>query len=106
MARYFFHLNNGLTVEDVDGEEFDLATDARGHALKVAQESGRHGSSLGGRSISVTDEQGAVVFKRQSRTKIRPPQLAAPLRSNSFGAGSGQRRRRERPEPVGSHSEA
>jgi uncharacterized lipoprotein NlpE involved in copper resistance len=63
MARYFFHLKNGLTVEDVDGEEFDLVADARGHAVKVAQELGRHGSSLGGRSISVTDEQGAVVFK-------------------------------------------
>ena len=63
MARYFFNLINGLTVDDVDGEDFDLVADARGHALKVAQELGRHGSSLGGRSISVTDEQGAVVFK-------------------------------------------
>jgi hypothetical protein len=63
MARYFFHLNNGLTVEDVDGEDFDLVADARGHAVKVAQELGRHGSSLGGRSISVTDEQGVVVYK-------------------------------------------
>lgn len=63
MARYFFHLNNGITVEDVDGEEFDLVADAHGHARKVAQELGGHGSSLGGRSISVTDEQGVVVFK-------------------------------------------
>ena len=49
MARYFFNLINGLTVDDVDGEDFDLVADARGHALKVAQELGRHGSSLGGR---------------------------------------------------------
>ena len=63
MARYFFHLSNGLTVEDVDGEDFDLVAAARGHAVKVAQELGRHGSPLGGRSISVTDEQGDVVFK-------------------------------------------
>jgi hypothetical protein len=63
MARYFFNLINGLTVEDVDGENFDLIADARGHALKVAEELGRHGSPLGGRSISVTDEQGIVVFK-------------------------------------------
>ena len=62
MARYFFHLVNGLTVKDVDGEEFDLLAEARGHAVGVAQELGRHGS-LGGRSISVTDEQGVVVFK-------------------------------------------
>jgi hypothetical protein len=63
MARYFFHLINGLTVEDVDGEDFDLVAAARGHAVKVAQELGRHGSPLGGRSISVTDQQGVVVFK-------------------------------------------
>jgi hypothetical protein len=63
MARYFFHLNNNLTVEDVDGEDFDLVADARGHVVKVAQELGRHGSPLGGRSISVTDQQGVVVFK-------------------------------------------
>jgi len=29
----------------------------------VAQELGRHGSPLGGRSISVTDEKGVVLFK-------------------------------------------
>jgi hypothetical protein len=63
MARYFFHLSNGLTVEDVDSEDFDLVADARGHARKVAQELGGHGSSLDGRSISVTDEKGVVVFK-------------------------------------------
>jgi hypothetical protein len=63
MARYFFHLINGLTVEDVDGEDFGLVSDARGHALKVAQELGRHASPLDGKSISVTDEQGVVVFK-------------------------------------------
>jgi hypothetical protein len=63
MARYFFHLNNGLKVEDVDGEDFDLVAEARGHAVKVAQELGRHGSPLGGRSISVTDEKGVVLFK-------------------------------------------
>jgi hypothetical protein len=40
-----------------------LVADARGHALKVPQELGRHGSSLGGKSISVSDEQGVLVFK-------------------------------------------
>jgi hypothetical protein len=62
MARYFFHLSNGLIVEDTEGEDFDLVAEARGHALKVAQELGRH-ESAGGRSISVTDERGIVVFK-------------------------------------------
>jgi len=45
------------------GEDFDLVAAARGHAVKVAQELGRHGSPLGGRSISVTDEKGVVLFK-------------------------------------------
>jgi hypothetical protein len=63
MARYFFHLSNGLTLEDTEGEDFDLPAEARGHALKVAQELSR--GSLGGMSISVADEQGVVVFKTQ-----------------------------------------
>jgi hypothetical protein len=63
MAQYFFHLSNGVTLEDIEGENFDLLAEARGHALQVAHELRR--SSLGGRSISVTDEQGVVVFKTQ-----------------------------------------
>jgi hypothetical protein len=63
MARYFFHLSNGLTLEDTEGEDFNLPAEARGHALKVAEELGR--GSLGGMSISVTDEQGVVVFETQ-----------------------------------------
>jgi uncharacterized membrane protein len=63
MARYFFHLSNGLTLEDTDGEDFDLVAEARGHALKVAKELSR--GSLGGMSISVADERGVVVFKTQ-----------------------------------------
>ena len=63
MARYFFHLSNGLTLEDTEGEDFNLPAEARGHALQVAHELRR--SSLGGSSISVTDEQGVVIFKAQ-----------------------------------------
>ena len=63
MARYFFHLIDGLTLEDADGENFDLLAEARGHALQVAKELGR--GLLGGKSISVTDEQGVVVFETQ-----------------------------------------
>jgi hypothetical protein len=59
MALYYFHLTNGLTLEDVDGENFDLLADARNHARKVAQELGREGS-LSKRSLSVTDERGVV----------------------------------------------
>jgi Domain of unknown function (DUF6894) len=63
MAQYFFHLSNGLTLEDTEGEDFNLLDQARGHALQVAKELGR--GLLGGMSISVTDEQGVVVFETQ-----------------------------------------
>jgi hypothetical protein len=65
MPRYFFHLTNGLLVEDLDGEDFDLVAEARGHAVKVAEEVGRNRGSLSGRSISVTDEEGVVIFKQK-----------------------------------------
>ncbi len=84
MARYFFNLINGLTVEDVDGVEFDLVAEARGHALKVAQELGRHGSPLGGRCISVTDEKGLSSSRRRSPTTNRPLELAADSAANHW----------------------
>jgi hypothetical protein len=62
MPRYFFHLTNGVTLEDVDGENFNLLAEARGHAVSVALELARDGG-LDGKSISVMDEQGVVVFK-------------------------------------------
>jgi Domain of unknown function (DUF6894) len=66
VSRYFFHLTNGTMVgdmvEDVDGESFDLVAEARAHAVRVAQELAQH-SSLGGRSVSVVDESGVVVFR-------------------------------------------
>ena len=67
MAQYFFHLINDVTVEDIEGESFDLPAEARSHAVKVAQELGRHRSSHVGRSVCVMDEQGVVIF----RTEIR-----------------------------------
>ena len=42
MPQYFFHLTNGVTVEDTEGESFNLPAEARGYAVKVAQELGRH----------------------------------------------------------------
>jgi hypothetical protein len=62
MPRYFFHLTNGVTLEDVDGENFEIVAEARGHAIKVAQELRREGSATG-TSISVADEGGVIVFK-------------------------------------------
>jgi Domain of unknown function (DUF6894) len=48
---------------NTEGEDFNLLDQARGHALQVAKELGR--GLLGGMSISVTDEQGVVVFETQ-----------------------------------------
>ena len=62
MPQYFFHLTNGAILEDVEGESFGRVAEAREHAVQVAAELRWHGR-LGGRSITVTDEQGVVVFK-------------------------------------------
>jgi hypothetical protein len=63
MSRYFFNLSNGELLKDVEGETFDLLVQARDHAVRVARELA--GGSVSGRSISVTDENGVVVFKTQ-----------------------------------------
>jgi hypothetical protein len=65
MARYFFNLTNGDSVADEVGEEFDRVEAARGHATAVARELSRNlpPDVLVGRSISVIDERGIVVFK-------------------------------------------
>ena len=61
MPRYFFNLSNGDRLKDAVGESFDLLVHARDHAVQVAQELA--GGLTSGRSISVTDEHGAVVFE-------------------------------------------
>jgi hypothetical protein len=65
MPRYFFNLTNGDSVADEVGEEFDHTEAARGHAMTVAKELSRNQlpDALVGRSISVVDERGIVVFK-------------------------------------------
>jgi hypothetical protein len=65
MPRYFFVLTNGNGVADEVGEEFDGVEAARGHAMTVARElsRGQLPRALVGRSISVIDERGVVVFK-------------------------------------------
>jgi hypothetical protein len=65
MSRYFFYLTNGDSIADEVGEEFDRVEAARGHAMAVARELSRNrlSDALVGRSISVVDERGVVVFK-------------------------------------------
>jgi hypothetical protein len=65
MSRYFFDLTNGDSVADEVGEDFDGVEAARGHAMAVARELSRNQlpDALIGRSISVVDERGVVVFK-------------------------------------------
>ncbi len=66
MPRYFFDLtNNGDSVTDEVGEEFDLVEAARGHAVAMARELSRNRlpHALVGHYISVVDERGVVVFK-------------------------------------------
>ena len=63
MPQYFFHLVNGETLEDTDGECFDNPVHARDHAASVAQELA--GGSATGKSICVRDKQGTVVFKTE-----------------------------------------
>jgi hypothetical protein len=65
MPRYFFNVTNGDSVADEVGEEFDRVEAARGHAMTVAKElsRGRLPRALIGRSISVVDERGVLVFK-------------------------------------------
>jgi hypothetical protein len=66
MPRYFFDLtNNGDSVTDEVGEEFDLVEAARGHAVAMVRELSRNRPlhALDGRHISVVDERGVVVFK-------------------------------------------
>ena len=68
MPRYFFDLtNNGDSVADEVGEEFELVEAARGHAMTVARELSRNQlpHALDGHHISVVDERGVVVFKVQ-----------------------------------------
>jgi hypothetical protein len=65
MPRYFFNLTNGDSVADEVGEDFDRVEAARGHAMAVARELSRTQlpDTLIGRSISVVDERGVLVFK-------------------------------------------
>jgi uncharacterized protein DUF6894 len=65
MSRYFFDLTNGDSVADEVGGDFDGVEAAGGHAMAVARELSRNQlpDALIGRSISVVDERGVVVFK-------------------------------------------
>jgi len=58
-------MTNGDSVADEVGEEFDRVETAPGHAMAVARELSHNQPPdvLVGRSISVVDERGVVVFK-------------------------------------------
>jgi hypothetical protein len=63
MARYFFSLTDGIPlIQDLGGELFNHDGQARSHAIQVAQELARNGGTIQGRSITVTNEEGAVIF--------------------------------------------
>ena len=70
MARYFFHLiRDDEVIEDDVGQDFELAPEARGHALQVAAELSRNAPPDFSRAqIAVVDSNGVVVF----RTRVAP----------------------------------
>jgi uncharacterized protein DUF6894 len=60
MARFFFHVTNGSTFKDAEGENCPSLEAARTHAAKIAGELGKD-RGYEGFAVSVTDEQGNEV---------------------------------------------
>jgi hypothetical protein len=60
MARFFFHVKDGNTFKDEEGEDWPSLEAARAHAVVIASELLREGN-YEGYAISVTDEQGNEV---------------------------------------------
>jgi hypothetical protein len=65
MPMYFFHLTNGTTVENMDGENFDIQAEAYRHAVRIARELARRGAapSMSKKFVSEINEHGVIVFK-------------------------------------------
>jgi hypothetical protein len=65
MARFYFHLTNGDTIKDDEGEPYATAEQARAHAEKVARELARNRThnELRRRALCVTDEAGRQVVR-------------------------------------------
>jgi hypothetical protein len=60
MPRFFFHVSDGSTFKDEDGEDFPGIASARAHAARIAHELAEAGDYRGF-AIKVTDEQGNEV---------------------------------------------
>ena len=60
MARFFFHVKNGSTFKDEEGENYPNLETARAHAAKIASELAKE-TGYEGFALSVTDEQGNEV---------------------------------------------
>jgi hypothetical protein len=60
MARFFFHVTNGSTFKDEEGENWPSLEAARAHAAKIASELWQAGG-YEGYAVSVADEQGNEV---------------------------------------------
>jgi hypothetical protein len=65
MPRFYFHLTDGKTVRDDEGEKCNSIEAARNYAVRVAKELGQGQSSEYVREhcICVTDETGKEVFR-------------------------------------------
>jgi Domain of unknown function (DUF6894) len=56
MQKFFFHLSNGTTIPDTEGEPCHNAEYARAYAMRVARELAQ-GGGYQGHAIKVVDEQ-------------------------------------------------
>jgi hypothetical protein len=60
MWRFFFHVKDGNTFNDEDGENLPSIEAARAYAARIANELAQEGG-YGGLAVKVTDEQGNEV---------------------------------------------
>jgi len=60
MPRFFFHVIDGSTFKDEDGENLPSIESARAHAARIANELAQAGDYKGF-AVKVTDEQGNEV---------------------------------------------
>ena len=64
MPRFFFHVTNGKTIRDQDGDSFESVEEAKRHAVTIARELGHASSQTAARqNVFVTDEDGTEVFR-------------------------------------------
>jgi hypothetical protein len=61
-SRFYFHLTDGRTFEDEDGERCSSLEAARAHAVRIAHELANE-PELRGYAVKVTDENGNQVAR-------------------------------------------